>query len=439
MPESPQHPAQHRRRRPHFDYRARSHASAHANGDALPPATIPEHPLIPRNAGDLITTDADLGQFIEQARVAGRFAYDSEFIGELSYHPKLCLIQVATAERVALIDSLADIDLGPFWQLLADPAVEKIVHAGQQDLEPVHRLSGHTAANIFDTQIAAGFIGLPYPVGLSKLVREMTGVTLGKGCTFTHWDQRPLSNVQLRYAADDVRYLPALRDAIGQKLDQLHHAAWAAEECNAMCDPSLYELDPSRDYLRLRGASALSPRGVAVLRELVIWREGAAQRHDSPPRAYLKDEILMELARRPVTTIAGLGQVRGLPRPVEATEGTSLVEAVQRGLAIPEPECPTIEQTEESPSDRFATDALWAAVQTWCHGRLIDPNLATSRQEVARFARGTRRGNGENDTRLLRGWRRELLGNLFAKLLRTGGSLRIDWADGTMRSQITGD
>jgi ribonuclease D len=132
------------------------------------------------------------------------------------------------------------VDLTPFWELLCDPAVEKIVHAGDQDVEPVVRHLNRSPANFFDTQIAAGFCALPYPVSLSKLVMELTGAKLGKGLTFTHWDQRPLSPMQLRYAADDVRYLPAVRAELGRRLEKSHHAGWAKEECEALCDASQY-------------------------------------------------------------------------------------------------------------------------------------------------------------------------------------------------------
>src|SRR5262249_48948952 len=153
----------------------------------------------------------------------------SEFIGELTYVPKLCVIQVATTERVELIDPLADIDLTPFWELIADETVEKVVHAGLQDIEPVVRILNRPAANVFDTQIAAGLAGMTYPLSLSKLVYELVGYKLGKGLTFSHWDQRPLSASQLRYAADDVRYLPAARAELARRLERLHHVAYAAE------------------------------------------------------------------------------------------------------------------------------------------------------------------------------------------------------------------
>src|SRR5262249_31742199 len=157
------------------------------------------------------------------------------------------------------------------------------------DVEPVHRLINRRAANIFDTQIAAGFVGLAYPVGLSKLVGELIGARLGKGLTFTHWDQRPLSPAQLRYAADDVRYLPALHVEIKRRLSSLGHESWAREECDSLCEPSRYGFDPVTTWSRIRGSGSLSPAQLAVLRELTIWRDAGARAHDVPARSFLKD------------------------------------------------------------------------------------------------------------------------------------------------------
>jgi ribonuclease D len=228
---------------------------------------------VPRGDADVVNTNEGLAALIEDLRATGSFAYDSEFIGELTYFPKLCVIQVASVKRVSLIDPLADIDLRPFWELLTNPAVEKVVHAGQQDIEPVVRHLGRAPANVFDTQIAAGLAELPYPVSLSKLVNELTGARLGKGLTFSHWDQRPLSAMQLRYAADDVRYLPLVRQKLGERLDALGHAEWARGECAAQCDPALYRFDPEQQFLRVRGAGSLDPRNLAVLRAMYAWRE----------------------------------------------------------------------------------------------------------------------------------------------------------------------
>src|SRR4029078_2010017 len=206
---------------------------------------------------------------------------------------------------------------------------------------------------------------------------------LAKGRTFTHWDQRPLSASQLRYAADDVRYLPKLRAEIGKRLDAAGHMHWARQEFDGMCDARLYQFDPETAYLRVRCATSLSAQQLAVLREWVIWRDGVARAHDVPPRAFLKDEILIDLSRSPVKTLERLDRVRGLPRPVEHAHGKEIVDATLRGLATPPGKFPFARTIEPTPTERFRADALWAAAQCLCTGKGVDPALVTSRQEIS--------------------------------------------------------
>ena len=187
--------------------RDQQHQASH--DEAIAPGEIPDIPMVPPGTPDPITSPKDLLAMVEHVRAVGTFAYDTEFIGEETYFPHLCLVQLATSEQVFLVDPLAIEDLSPIWDLIADPAVLTLVHAGQQDLEPVYRLMNSTAANVIDTQVAAGFAGFPYPCSLNRLILAQVGAKLGKGMTFTHWDKRPLSSMQRRYAADDVR-LPAV-------------------------------------------------------------------------------------------------------------------------------------------------------------------------------------------------------------------------------------
>jgi ribonuclease D len=414
-------------------HRAKQHEDAH--GESHAHGVVPDLPDIPRGDAELITTDGALSQLLDQLRAAGSFAYDSEFIGELTYVPKLCLVQVATTDRVALIDPLAGVELRPFWEIIADESVEKITHAGQQDVEPVIRHLGREARNVFDTQIACGFIGMAYPVALAKLVGEMVGAKLGKGLTFTHWDQRPLSGSQLRYAADDVRYLPALRNEIGLRLEATGHTEWARQEFDAMCDARLYQFDPETAYLRVRGATSLSAQQLAILRELVIWRDGVARAHDVPPRAFLKDEILVDLSRSPVKSLEKLDRVRGLPRPVEHAHGKEIVDATLRGLATPPSKFPFARTVEPSPTERFRADALWAVAQCICSGKGVDPALVTSRQEAADFLRHLRSGREVENSPLLKGWRREALGEPLLALITREGQVQLNWSDGALRTQ----
>ena len=337
--------------------RAANHLSAHDSSLISRNTDSFKHPLVPQGIRPITETQADLEKLIDTLRIAGSFAYDSEFIGESSYHPQLCLIQIATDEFVALIDPMADVDLRPFWELLADPSVEKLVHAGEQDLEPVVRHLQRPAKNVFDTQVSAGFAAMAFPSSLAKLVLEFTGVRLGKGLTFTDWSQRPLSDVQMRYAADDVRYLPMIVSELKKKLIPLGHLDWALAESAAMGDPSRFLFDIDSDYLRVRGSGSLMPENLAVLRELTAWRDRAAEAADMPPRAYLRDEVMLSLARSPVKSASQFAKIRNLPRPVEANEGEAIIAASQRGhLSRREPSARTDRRTIPKPTicGRFA-------------------------------------------------------------------------------------
>lgn len=398
-------------------HRAQAHASAHSDDAAG--GEVLQHRLVPRNKPALVATADALTKLVAELRAAGRFAYDSEFIGELSYIPKLCLIQVATVDAVSLIDPMADLDLTPFWELICDPAVEKIVHAGEQDIEPVFRhLNGCLPANVFDTQIAAGFAAIVYPVSLSKLVGEMLGVRLAKGFTFTAWDQRPLSASQLRYAADDVRYLPAVREILQERLDARGHVDLARRACEALLEPTVYMAAADGNFMRVRGAGGLDPRNLAVLRELAIWRDQTARAEDVPPRSLVRDEVLLAMARQPIKSVDQLGRVRGLPRPIESQYGNALLAATQRGMSLPADELPTTRNIEESAAEKFAGDALHVEIQRHCYVRGIDPALITSRQEIAELLHRRRNGQPTDDLRLMRTWRRDVAGDFAIDLLQ---------------------
>jgi ribonuclease D len=419
-------------------HRARSHASAHADEDSGPTAGHIEHALVPKGPATVIKQPEQFNELIEKLRAIGQFGYDSEFIGELTYVPKLCLIQVSTATEIALIDPLAELDLMPFWELIADPKIEKIVHAGQQDLEPIVRELGRAPANVFDTQIAAGFIGLPYPLSLSKLTFEVTGAKLPKGLTFTRWDQRPLSPMQLRYAADDVRYLVLSRQRIGERLEKLGHARWAAEECAAQCRIEEFKFDPQQQYLRVRGANSLQPRNLAVLRELTIWRDTAAREANVPPRAFLRDEIMIDLARGPVRSTSKLSGIKGLPRPVETEYGQQIVSATEKALALTEIDLPAQREPEQTPPEKFRTDSIWSVAQALCSGQGIDIAVVSSRQDINDYYHYlTNSDESRQPHHLLTGWRKDALGEPLQKLLAGTGGIELRWEKMGLRSKKT--
>lgn len=377
-----------------------------------------------------MTRGDELAELLKSLKDSGSFAYDSEFIGELTYLPKLCLIQVASTTRIALIDPLAELDVRPFWELVTDSSVEKIVHAGAQDVEPVFRALDRPPGNLFDTQIAAGFAGLGYPLSLSKLVGALVGAKLSKGLTFSHWDKRPLTDHQIRYAADDVRYLPAVRHEIGQRLGDQRHAQWAKEESAALADPSLHVFDPAGQWMKIRGGVALAPVNQAILRELTIWRDRCAREEDVPPRSLVRDEILLDMAREPIGSVEQLSRVRGLPRPVETKYGAGIVEATTAARALPADRLPSATVYEPLPEEKFRADALHYAAQSLCAGQGIDPMLATSRQEIGEFYRLHLAGKSLENLRIMSGWRKEAVGGRLVELLRGEASLSVRWKNG---------
>lgn len=395
-------------------WRQRSHEQSHSQGTGQIPLAPAVHPLASADPAEIVTTSESLAGMIEHLRSVRSFAFDSEFIGEASYQPRLCLVQVATTQRVCVVDALAGLDLRPLWELVVSADFEKIVLAGQQDFGPAVQSTGQAPANIMDLQIAAGFIHADYPLSLARLVEKYVGVSLGKGLTFTHWDNRPLSDIQIRYAADDVRYLPAARDAVGRQLAQAGLTGWSRQECAAALENiSLYQTPPEDLYLRVRGRQRLRRRQLAILRELAIVRDQAARLEDVPARTLLKDEILIEMARRPAMNLVDLDSVRHLPRPVEYRYGRQFVEATARGLAIPEDQCPA-KEPGQWPALQERVDQVRAEIVRICQGRSIAPALVAGRKDVVRACRCALDGLPMDEHRLCRGWRRELLGDLLA-------------------------
>jgi len=288
-------------------------------------------------------------------------------------------------------------------------------------------LIGRPPANVFDTQIAAGFAGLPYPVALAKLVSALLGASLGKGLTFTHWDQRPLSDVHQRYAADDVRYLLALRSELEPRLESRGHLAYAQAECAVLTERATFEPDPRQLYLKVRGANDLKPRHLAVLRDLVVWRDTAAREHDLPPRTFLKDEMLVRLARIAPSKPRDLAEFRGLPRAVIEGEGGRVLEAIAAGKAVPAEDRPQPMRIDEKPADRLRIDALWSLMTTICIARGVDPTLVASRQELAAFYLAHRAGKPVDNLRLAEGWRMDIIGRTLMELIAGDTALRVTW------------
>ena len=247
--------------------------------------------------------DTVVHELAEAARTYGRLGIDTEFVGEGRYRPLLCLAQVAVdtpsqGVRIELLDPLVDdFDPTPLAEVLADPAIEIVLHAARQDVALLKRSWNTEIHNVFDTQLAAGFAGLRAQMGYDALLREMLRVNLQKSASFTRWEQRPLSEEQRSYAAEDVQHLLQLSVAIQNRLVDLGRLDWAIEECR-----SLEDVDDSRDpevlFGKLSRVDSLDPAQRAVAFRLLQWREHEAAEADRPPSTVLQDQTLIELAKR---------------------------------------------------------------------------------------------------------------------------------------------
>lgn len=428
------HAAEYRKR-----HRRQQHEHAHANDADAPEQSVPTHQDVYHGAPELIQTQPALDAAVSRLRDAKTFAYDTEFIGEMSYRPHVCLIQVATDDFVGLIDPLSGIELTGFWELLCDPGLFKIAHAGEQDLEHVWRALGQAPTNVFDTQVAAGFIGLSYPASLAKLVGEFLGVKLAKGFTFTDWTLRPLSGSQLKYAADDVRYLPTMTRLIMERLKALGRVDWALQECERRCILAEPGFDAEVDWQRVRGSGSLDGRGVNVLKQLIIWREACAQTADVPPRTFLKDEVVIDIVRARPKTREKLATIRHLPRPVIEHYGKDLLELVARGLELPPMKLDDDANFEPGLTEKFRYDSVWAIVQTLCAAQSLDPAMVTSRQESIDVYRGLAAKRDLSNHRLLSGWRDEAVGDALRQIAAGSFQMPATWSKDSLRLERAGD
>jgi ribonuclease D len=380
---------------------------------------------------------AEASDLARRAREAGRLGIDTEFMGEARYRPELCLVQISLPGDdpklgdVTLLDPLDDdpFDPAPLAAVLADPAVEIVLHAGRQDVALLRRLWRCEIRNVFDTQVAAGFAGMRAQLSYEGLLREVLDVRLRKTASFTRWDRRPLSPEQLEYAREDVLHLLALADALQERLRGLERLDWAREEC-AYLEAISDERDLDTLFSKLPRVNSLDPNQRAVARELVEWREGLAERGNRPVSSVLQDATLVEVAKRRPQTRERLSQIRGLHESTLRRRGPDILEAVARGR-----EREGIPVEGERPAQPDAADApLIALAEALVRARAARAELAyellATRADLQRIVTAVRGADGDGsagdaDVRTLKGWRREVVGSELLDLLAGRRSLRV--------------
>ncbi|MGI8631014.1 MAG: ribonuclease D [Solirubrobacterales bacterium] len=367
-----------------------------------------------------VSDPSTVDELAAAARASGRIGVDTEFMGEGRYQSELCLTQVSVEEggelRIELIDPQSDIDPTPLAEVLADPAVEVVFHAGRQDVAILRRTWQTDVTTVFDTQVGAAFLGLGPQLGYSPLVGRVLGKELKSSAAFTRWDTRPLTEEQLRYAAEDVLDLLEVAGELQRRLREHGRLEWAREECRAVAASS-DERDPAETWRRLPKSNRLSPRQSAVARELAAWRDRTARSENRPPASVVADAPLAEIAKRRPAAIGDLKSIRGLHPPVIKRRGEAMLAAVRDGNEAEPIERESTPRTDPDPADA----PVIALAESLIRQRVLEANLAyelvAARKELNVLVAARRKGREDPDVRVLSGWRRELVGDELLELL----------------------
>lgn len=361
----------------------------------------------------------ELIPLMESARKEGRLGIDLEFIRERTYTPQLALIQVAVNDVYKLIDPLMKIDLSSILSLISDPAVIKIVHAGSQDLEILEGLSGETPRSVFDTQIAAAFLGFGQQVSYSGLVESGLGTPIPKGESYTNWLARPLSDAQERYALDDVRFLIPLHDLLTKDLQECGRLEWVQEEFLRYEDPEFFHPPEDLLFRKVKRFGTLDPLGLTVLSVLARWREREAKSRDRPRRSVISDEVLLEVARRRPSSIDDLERMRGFHHREIKRYGKSMLHQVKIGLEVPTDQRPRlIRRAKMSPESEATTELLTAMMRAISRGERLAAPLVCKANEIEDLVRSFVKNEVKpEDHRVLRGWRGSVVGGKLLEFL----------------------
>ena len=376
----------------------------------------------------------------ELAAICGRLAahafvtIDTEFLRETTFWPKVCVIQIASDDEAHAIDTLAEgLDLTPFFDLMANPAVTKVFHAARQDLEIVWNLAKMIPAPLFDTQVAAMVCGYGDQVSYGELAQSVCRVQIDKSSRFTDWSRRPLSEAQVAYALADVTYLRDIYRALVAKLEKSDRIGWLADEMKLLTSPSTYEQHPDNAWERFRGR-ARKPKDLGVLMEVCAWREREAQSKNVPRSLILKDDVMIEVALAAPRTADALGNLRAFPRGMERSKaGADIIAAVERGLGRDPKTLPRLERERRSNGTGGATvELLKVLLRQVAERHGVAAKMIATVDDLEAIAQDDRA-----EVAALSGWRKELFGikalelkqGRLALTVEKGKVVTLEWHD----------
>ncbi|NOT21512.1 MAG: ribonuclease D [Nitrospiraceae bacterium] len=393
--------------------------------------------MTPKPPIQYVTDRPALEALCRTLRQSPRLALDTEFVGEDTFVPRLELIQIATADTAAVIDFPAVQAGGPldvFWELICDAKIEKVVHAGRQDLDLFATYAGQIPKPFFDTQIAAAMVGYGAQVAYANLVQRLHGTKLAKAHTFTNWSARPLSDDQLAYALEDVEFLLSIHTHLQDRLTRLGRSEWVSEEF-ARLEAAVGEKsrEPQERYQRIRGWETLKPKGAGVLRELAAWRETEARRRNVPRGRVMRDEVLLQLARHPPKSVNDLRGLRGVHSSEIDRHGAHLLACITSALALPPsawPEVPS--ERKPDPESTGVVELLQAVLKARAAEEGIASTMIATSADLQTLAEN-KLNRAALDVPILRGWRRQLAGDLLLQVLDGAVTISVDRTSGALR------
>lgn len=356
----------------------------------------------------------------EQIQQEPWIALDTEFLREKTYYPKFCLLQIAAPDWVACVDPLSIDDLTPLFDVIYNPNIVKVLHSCRQDLEIFYQITGRIPQPIFDTQIAAPLLGLQENPGYAMLVSSFLNINLSKAHTRTDWTQRPLSQDQIQYAADDVIYLCKIYTLMCEQLEKLDRLQWLESDFALLNNPELYQLSPENAWLKIRGKNKLTGRQLSILQSLSEWREQTAQTENKPRNWLFPDDMLLELAKLQPVTLAELGKIRNINERSVSRYGKILCELID--AARQQPPKPLKEkdrQGKKTQQHEAIMDVLSAVVRIRAEENSLNPVILATRKELEQLV------FGEDDCPLLHGWRYKMAGRELQGLLEGRYSLSL--------------
>ena len=370
---------------------------------------------------EYIDSDTGLARFCAGLGEAGYCAIDTEFIRESTYYPELALIQIASANRLACIDPLAINDFAPLSELLVKQDLLKVFHSSSQDLEILCQKFGAVPSPVFDTQLAAAVLGYNHQISYAELVQQLTGTTLDKKHTRANWLRRPLSQDELDYAMDDVRYLLAVYEQLNQKLESTGRSSWIEKDLRAMSDPENYQVDKAQLWRRLKGVFKLKGEKLQIASDLCRWREELAQRQNRPRRWIVKDDALIEIARQKPRDLEALVQIPELSDKTAKRYGNELLQIIAHAAQVDPAQWPQHDMAKRLSKPQLALgDCLMSLCRMIADQNQIALATLATRKDIDNLILNYK------SSRLTQGWRFTMAGEQLLEFMHGQSTISVD-------------